>query len=116
MNFLFPLYLLLTAITLPLFSYSEDRQEVISTEKPRLLLIYSPRCPYCQKVLAFLKKQNKAIPLCNVLEQRECVTKLYDLGKKGIVPCLLIDEVPLFDAEAIIDWLQENKKSFEECL
>jgi glutaredoxin 3 len=108
MNFL-GFAFLLAAATIPLFSSSEGQQIAIKSEKPHLLLIYSPKCPYCRKVLNYLEKQHKSIPLCNVLEQRACINKLYDLGEQRIVPCLLIDKTALFDAQAIIAWLQENE-------
>jgi hypothetical protein len=64
-------------------------------------------------VLEHLASIQKSIPSCNVQVNRECVEKLMREGKKGLVPCLFIDDVPLYDASAIIDWLQSHQDLLE---
>ncbi len=84
------------------------------SERPRLLLIYGPSCPYCLKVLDFLARIQKSVPLCNVRENRECIEKLLGQGKKGLVPCLFIDDFALYDANAIIEWLRSHQEWLDQ--
>lgn len=96
---------------LPSTPYAVSKSTV--TTKPSLLLIYAPSCPYCRRVLDYLVSIQKSIPLCNVRANRECVDKLIREGKKGMVPCLFIDGVPLYDASAIVEWLQLHQDLLE---
>ena len=91
-----------------------QEQEIHSPlKKTSLLLIYVPSCPYCRRVLDYLVSIQKAIPLCNVRVNRECVDKLMREGKKGLVPCLFINDVPLYDANRIVEWLQFHQDLLE---
>ena len=61
-----------------------------------LVLYYSSHCPYSQKVLDFLKSIGKEIPLKNVSNDPKAREELLHLGGKYQVPCLFIDEKPLY--------------------
>ena len=78
--------------------------------RPILVLYYKPSCPYCQKVLNFLEKNNKEISLKNVEEHPGAKDELLHLGGKTQIPCLFINGKPLYESQAIIDWLNENKE------
>ncbi|MEM8727875.1 MAG: glutathione S-transferase N-terminal domain-containing protein [Chlamydiota bacterium] len=79
-------------------------------QKPILVLYYSPDCPYSQKVLDFLKKVGKEIPLKNVDNEAKAKEELLHLGGKHQIPCLFIDGKPLYESAAIIDWLDQKKE------
>lgn len=78
--------------------------------RPILVLYYKPSCPYCQKVLTFLKNNNKEISLKNVDEHPDAKDELLHLGGKTQVPCLFINGKPLYESQAIIDWLNEKRE------
>ncbi len=87
---------------------------IISQQKPHLLLVFTPTCPYCKQVLSYLKSIHRKIPLCNVRENKECIEKLRKEGKVAVVPCLFIDDRPLYDADAIIAWIKSNENLLEK--
>ncbi|WP_194847134.1 glutaredoxin family protein [Candidatus Neptunochlamydia vexilliferae] len=78
-----------------------------------LTLYYKPSCPYCKKVLKFLKKNEREIPLKNIDEDPKAEEELLHLGGKVQVPCLFIDGKPLYESKEIIDWLSNNKDAIE---
>lgn len=77
--------------------------------RPILVLYYKPSCPFSQKVLKFLEKNNLDVPLKNVDEDNKAREELLHLGGKTQVPCLFIDGTPLYESGDIIDWLKEKK-------
>jgi len=74
-----------------------------------LELYYFESCPFCQKVLSFLKAQGisgmtkKDIKTTPLFEK-----ELLALGGKKQVPCLMIDGKPLYESDDIISWLKKN--------
>lgn len=78
-------------------------------EKHILVLYHMTDCPYCEKVLDYLKEIGKEISLKNVDEDPKAKEELVHLGGKASVPCLFIDGKPLYDSSDIIDWLKEKK-------
>lgn len=80
--------------------------------KPRLMLYYSATCPYSQKVLDYLTNIQKTVPMKNVYLDAQAKEELRHLGGRMIVPCLIIDGKPLYDADDIIQWLADNKELY----
>jgi len=72
-----------------------------------LLLYVMPGCPYCTKVLNFMKRRGIDIPLKSTNEPgaRE---ELVEKGGKYQAPCLFIDGKPLYESDDIIAWLGAN--------
>lgn len=73
-----------------------------------LKLYYKPTCPYCQRVLAFMKENNIEIPLLNVDAVDGLREELKELGGKAQVPALDIDGKILYESLDIIDYLKNN--------
>lgn len=73
-----------------------------------LTLFYKPTCPYCLKVLGFMKLNGMDVPLKNISESPEIAQELIDVGGKRQVPCLIIDGKPLYESDDIIEWLKTN--------
>lgn len=73
-----------------------------------LTLFYKPTCPYCQKVLRFLEKDNIPVPKKNISEDAKVRQELLAAGGRSQVPCLMIDGKPLYESDDIIRWLSEN--------
>lgn len=81
-------------------------------ERPKLVLYYSPTCPYSQKVLNYLKAINKTVPMKNVYASPHVKEELRTLGGKMQVPCLIINGKPLYESDQIIQWLADNKNLY----
>jgi glutaredoxin 3 len=92
----------------PYLAHVPVYEMVAAYEKPELLLIYTPGCPYCKQVLDYLKKTQMTIPMCNVQEDKACRAKLINQGGVAQVPCLFINDRPLYESVEIIRWLQTN--------
>jgi len=78
-------------------------------QKPILILYYKPSCPFCKKILKFLKTIKKQIPLKNVENDPKAKEELLHLGGKTQTPCLFIEGKPLYESADIIDWLDQKK-------
>lgn len=72
-----------------------------------LQLYYSPTCPYCLKVLRFMKEHEMQIELASTLEP-ENYQNLLAVGKKNQVPCLFIDGKALYESDDIIAYLAQS--------
>lgn len=75
-----------------------------------LKLYYFETCPYCQKVLKFLKRNKlmEYIELKDTQNDKEAKKTLIEKGGKYQVPCLFIKEKPLYESEIIIKWFKNN--------
>ena len=70
----------------------------------KLTLYYLPSCPYCQKVLQFMDNHQIDIELKDT-SRPDNKSYLLENGKKGQVPCLFIDNQPLYESNDIISYL-----------
>ncbi len=75
-----------------------------------LTLYYKLTCPYCQKVLNFLKQDNISVPLKDRDASPQNRQELINSGGKPQVPCLVIDGKALYESEDIIQWFRQNWK------
>lgn len=73
-----------------------------------MTLYYKRECPYCQKVLDHLKKLGKDIPKKDINQEPGTKDELIKMSGKSQVPCLMIDQKPLFESDAIITFLSKN--------
>ena len=69
-----------------------------------LTLYISPSCPYCVKVLDYMKKYNIEI---SIKDRSDPVNKSYLVkhGGKTMVPCLFIKDQALYESNDIITYL-----------
>jgi glutaredoxin 3 len=65
-------------------------------------------CPYCHKVITFIKKNNLELALCDI-GVSEHLAELLKVGGKRQVPCLFIDGMPLYESDDIIQWLKKHR-------
>lgn len=74
------------------------------------LKLYSATyCPFCRKVEKFMKDNNiKNVEVVNIDENKDERDHLIEVGGKRQVPCLFIDEKPLYESQDIINYLNEN--------
>lgn len=77
-----------------------------------LELYYFNSCPFCKKVIKFLKKNElmDKIVLKNIKEDAVARKRLIDVGGKEQVPCLFIDGKPLYESNEIIKWFKNRQK------
>ncbi len=75
-----------------------------------LILYYMPTCPFCQKVLGFMKKNDIEVVMKDTLSNPAFRQELLEIGGKTQVPCLVIDGKALYESEDIIVWFKENWK------
>lgn len=73
-----------------------------------LELYYFTACPFCQKVLRYLKKNDITVALKNIHKDKEAYHTLLEVGGSTQVPCLFIDGKPLYESNDIVAWLEEN--------
>lgn len=69
-----------------------------------LTLFYSPTCPYCTKVLAYMQEQDIACEMKNTREPGVS-DELVAIGGKNQVPCLIISGQPMYESDDIIMYL-----------
>lgn len=74
-------------------------------DQPSYELFIMPTCPFCVKVLSFMKSKGIEIPLRDTTTDPNARQKLLDVGGKTQVPCLFIDGKPLYESNDIIDYL-----------
>lgn len=75
----------------------------------KLKLYSATYCPFCRKVEKFIKDNNiEGIDHVNIDENKEERDHLIEVGGKRQVPCLFIDEKPLYESLDIINYLKEN--------
>lgn len=66
-------------------------------------------CPFCQKVMAFMKKNAvQGIEMKDIVEEPKNKEDLITLGGKNQVPCLFIDGKALYESEDIIQYMREH--------
>ena len=71
------------------------------------LVLYSMEsCPFCQFVLTYLNDNNITLEIRDIIQQSEYRAELIEKGGKSQVPCLLINETPLYESMDIIEWFK----------
>ena len=79
-----------------------------------VVLYYGEYCPHSKKVLRYLEKENITIPLNDVTKDPNAKNLLVAIGGYAIVPCLIVDGKPIYEDDAIIQWISEHKNSLKQ--
>lgn len=75
-----------------------------------LKLYVGTYCPFCKKVENFINSEGiEGVQIVNIDENPSERDHLVKVGGKKQVPCLFIDEKPLYESNDIISYLKENK-------
>lgn len=74
----------------------------------QLKMYYKSSCPFCNKVIAFLQSNGIDLPELKDVTDPSVRDELIQLGGKGQVPCLIIDQQPLYESDDIIQWFKDN--------
>lgn len=75
---------------------------------PTLELFFKPTCPYCHKVLSFMKDHNIELPLYDIDSDEAARNRLIEVGGKRQVPCLFIDGAAMYESNDIIAYLSKT--------
>ncbi len=69
-------------------------------------------CPYCRRVIAYIKESGRTDVEFHDIRKSEA-DRLYlnMVGGKEQVPCLFIDERPLYESSDIIEWLKAHPQT-----
>lgn len=77
----------------------------------KLELFYKETCPYCHRVMDFMKDKGiSGVELLDIESDAAIKNRLVEVGGKGQVPCLFIDGKPLYESLDIIDYLTKEFK------
>lgn len=79
----------------------------------KLELYYFEACPFCVRVLEHIKRLGlqDSIEYKDILKNPELREKHVEKTGRATVPCLYIDEKPLFESDDIMQWLDKNKSA-----
>jgi glutaredoxin 3 len=77
-------------------------------------LFYFDECPFCQRVLRKISdlKLTK-VKFKNVHSDRQNAEYHYKKTNRQTVPCLYIDDEPMFESLDINDWLTKNQSELK---
>ena len=75
---------------------------------PDLVLYSMESCPFCQVVLTYLNDNNITLEIRDIIQQSEYRAELIEKGGKSQVPCLLINDTPLYESMDIIKWFKDT--------
>lgn len=82
--------------------------------KHKLELFYYDACPYCQLVLRVIDNLNIKVDYKNILKDEDNLDRLVNDTGRRTVPCLYIDNKPMFESADIARWLEQNQNNLEK--
>lgn len=78
------------------------------SDQPKITLYYFATCPFCVRVMMFLKQHRIDIPWRNIHKDPGAAQELMAVGGKTQVPCLVIEGKALYESADIIAWLKRH--------
>ena len=89
--------------------------DIPTPDQARTLLLYTmKRCPYCIHVARALRDLDLTVPSRDIKRDRAARHERRARTGRKQVPCLFIDDVPLFESEDIIAWLNAYERAHGE--
>ena len=76
-------------------------------------LFYKPTCGYCRRVTRYMEQNGIEMALKNINENINIRQELIAISGKSQVPCLVVDDTPIFESDEIIEWLAENWSEYD---
>ena len=71
-------------------------------------------CPFCQMVMRYIEDNKIKVDYKDIMESSDDLSRLTNDTGRRTVPCLYIDNKPMFESRDIIHWLQENLSQLEK--
>jgi len=85
----------------------DSSEEIPAPDVDRSLRLFMfEACHYCKRVFSALEKLQMSVEMADVRKDTAVRQELYSLTGRTQVPCLIIDDVPLFESEDICAWLE----------
>ncbi len=79
-----------------------------------VVLYSSKRCPYCKDVQLYLDSVHKKVSTLYIDDNPELKAELKAKGGKVQVPCLMIDDYPLYGSQDIIKWMKTHPERLQD--
>ncbi len=86
---------------------------ITSQKASKIILYHKPNCPYCKKVISYLEKIHKTIPMVDLQKHPEKKSDLIRIGGKMQVPCLIIQGKAMYESEQILKWIKEHANELD---
>ena len=80
----------------------------------KLEFFYYDSCPFCQRVISVIKQLNIKVEYKDIMSDSESLNRLTNDTGRRTVPCLYIDNKPMFESMDIMNWLGENQDKLEK--
>lgn len=80
----------------------------------KLELFYFEGCPFCQIVLQLIKELNIKLDYLDIQRDSAAMSRLQKDTGRRTVPCLYIDNKPMFESRDIMLFLKENQDKLEK--
>ena len=87
---------------------------LLSVVKAEVILYSSKRCPYCIKVQNYLDSIGKSVETKYIDNNQTNREELKNKGGKLQVPCLIIDDYPLYGSDEIIKWMKTHPERLQD--
>ena len=75
----------------------------------KLELFYFNSCPFCQYVLRVVRELNLKVEMLDISTNQDNLIRLMKDTGRRTVPCLYIDNKPMFESADINAWLKANE-------
>jgi glutaredoxin 3 len=80
----------------------------------KLEFFYFEACPFCQLVLEVIQDLDLKVDMLDISVHAEHFQRLVSDTGRRTVPCLYIDNDPMFESGDIINWLQTNRNNISQ--
>ena len=81
---------------------------------PKLELFKFDSCPFCVRVMDHIERLGIVVEMKDIMMDSENLRRLQEDTGKRTVPCLYIDDKPMFESADIMNWLSENSDKLEK--
>lgn len=75
----------------------------------KLELFKYDSCPFCMRVMNKIEELNVQVEMRDILMDQSNLQRLMQDTGRRTVPCLYIDNKPMFESSDIMSWLEENQ-------
>jgi len=81
----------------------------------KLELYYFEQCPYCQFVMSALRVSSleQKVTLLDIHEDHKLKEELIKKTGRATVPCMFIDDKPMFESRDIADWIHRYARELQ---
>lgn len=81
----------------------------------KIELYFFEKCPHCAKVISQIEKLDlsKSIIFNDIRKDLEHAEKHQSVTGRATVPCLYVDNRPMFESDEIISWLELNSEKIK---